>query len=348
MLQLMSGFGVARLVGLAVVAACGVATAGAQTAEAPAAGDVATDAARGGEAAAAAPAVEAGGGRPRGVSAKLNFEGVYFFPTDFKSAEGEVGTTRAGVNFSASFPVGEMSELDVSFNNTLSWYDFDDARAFPVRRDGTFQGPMDETFEHELFVRFSSQINERWGWYVGGGANVAGERGASWSDAATYSALVGLTYAPSRSLLIGPAIIVSTRLEDEPTVLPAAIINWQIAEQWRFHTLSPALGNTGRAAILEYAATEKVAFSVGVGFTSSEYRLDADDESPPSKGILRDRAVAAFVGVDWKPTARVAVDVKAGALVWREFELRDSEGNGIMDVETEPTPGVSVALVFSF
>jgi hypothetical protein len=340
MLQVMSGFGVARLVALAAVTAFGVSTAGAQTAEVPAAGAQG----QGAESAAGA----AAGGRPREVSAKLNFEGVYFFPTDFKSAEGEIGTTRAGVNFSASFPVGEMSEIAFAFNNTLSWYDFDDARAFPARRDGTFQGPLDETFEHELGVRFSTQINERWGWYVGGGVNVAGERGASWSEAATYAALVGLTYTPSRSLLIGPAILVSTRLEDEPTVFPAAIINWQIAEQWRFHTLSPALGNTGRAAILEYAATEQIAFSIGVGFVSSEYRLDADDESPPSKGILRDRAVAAFVGVDWKPTARVSLDVKAGALVWREFELRDSEGNGIMDVETEPTPGVSAALVFRF
>jgi hypothetical protein len=283
--------------------------------------------------------------RRRAPTARVSLNALATFRADLED-RGDVAVTRAGVDFDVSFPIGQRSEFSLSFDNELSWYDFEDAVGFVPGT--TIDSPVEDTYEHQIGMRFSTQMDEHWGWFVGGDVNFAGERGASWSDSATFGGVAGFTYAVSETFLIGAGVAVHTRLEDDAWVLPAVIINWRIADHWRFHTMSPALGNTGRAAILEYAPSEEWAFSIGAGFTSSDYRLEEHANTPIDEGILRDQRLPVFAGVRWSPSAHVSIDLKAGVYVWQEYQIDDRGGNELNTVETDAAPGVSLAVVFTF
>ena len=98
---------------------------------------------------------------------------------------------------------------------------------------------MDSGARYGVGATFSSQIDDEWGYFVGGSVLASPGEGASWGDAITGGGVAGFTYQLTDTLRIGAGVGVSSRLEDDARVIPIPSLEWQINEQWELQLTFP-------------------------------------------------------------------------------------------------------------
>lgn len=243
---------------------------------------------------------------------------------------GEVSIARLDTAISTRTAIGDSSALSFRIGSEFSFYDFADVGPFGV------DGGMDSGARYTVGTTFSSQIDDRWGYFVGGSVTASPGEGASWGDSITGGGVAGFTYQITDSLRVGAGIGISSRLEDDARFIPVPNIEWQIDEQWRLATTSRGLGVRGLE--LSYDANEWLTLFALGGWASREYRLD-DDGGPAPDGVLRDERVPLYIGATFKPADNVSIDVGVGGSVWSQFELLDSGGTEIADSDADPALG---------
>lgn len=252
---------------------------------------------------------------------------------------GDVSIARLDATISTRTRVGDQSMLALQFGSEFSFYDFADTGPFGVG------GGMDSGARHDIGVVFSSQVDDQWGYFVGGTITASPGEGASWDDALTTGGFAGFTYQVTDSLRLGAGIGVSTRLEDDVRVIPVPTLEWQINEQWKLATVNRALRIRGFE--LSYQANDWLTLFALGGWASREYRLD-DTGGPAPDGVLRDERIPLFLGATFAPTQQVSIDVGVGGSVWSQFELLSSSGAEIADSDADPALGGWVSATFRF
>ena len=85
------------------------------------------------------------------------------------------------------------------------------------------------------------------------------------------------------------------------------------------------------------------------GVRSERHRLDDRKDGPNGvgKGSLRDRRVAAGVGVEWRAHKRFRLEFDTGAIAWQQLRVID-EGNETFDTETMDDPAAFLSLRAQF
>jgi len=243
---------------------------------------------------------------------------------------GDVSIARLDTSISTRTTIGDRSAISFRIGSEFSFYDFADVGPFGVG------GGMDSGARYSVGTTFSSQINDEWGYFVGGSVMASPGEGASWGDAITGGGMAGFTYQLTDTLRVGVGIGVSSRLEDDARVIPIPTLEWQINEQWRLATTSRAIGVRG--VELSYEANEWLTLFALGGWASREYRLD-DNGGPAPDGVLRDERIPLYVGASFQAAERVTIDVGVGGSVWSQFELLDSGGTEIADSDADPALG---------
>jgi Domain of unknown function (DUF6268) len=273
---------------------------------------------------------------PRGLEYDIRLGYTPGFSADFDDAPGSLLTSRFDAGFGIEIPVGEKGELELTYDFGLSDYDFDGATGIIPGTDD----PWQEVHQHEFEFRFIQQTTPKWGWILGGGVGWAGEPGADVNDSVYGLGYFGLQYTVKPGLVVGFGGGVRSRIEDNPLVIPFALIHWQISEQW-------ALSNEGRIGLtLTYAIDDHWTLALAGEWDYLDFRLDED--APLPSGVARDNRYPFSLEVRWKPKPFLTFRASAGVDVGRSLVVEDENGNEISDTDLEPAPfiGLNFRIVF--
>ncbi len=280
----------------------------------------------------------------RKPSASLRVYGTHTFTSDLDTA-GEFSLTRVGAAASVEVPWGERGSFDFSLGARLDSYDFGEgALTNGLTLPPTAPpDPWEDIRTYEASLSYRTQIDDHWGYGVGGFVSSSGEGGADFSDTLEYGGFATVTYASSRSLVYGLGLSISTQLEDDATVFPIPFIRWKIDDKWMLST-DRSIGLGGVA--LTYPATETMRVGLVVGFDRSNFRLAPDARVPD--GVGRHSAIPILASVTWDAHDQFSLTAIAGAVVSQTLTLDDSEGTEVAEDDAGVAPMVGVFGTFRF
>ncbi|MBC7834953.1 MAG: hypothetical protein H7Y88_07610 [Phycisphaerales bacterium] len=258
--------------------------------------------------------------------------------------QGEVSIARASTGLTFLGPIGDRARLNIDLTGEVSWYNFENggallppASALPA---GTVTDSLfDEVYEVGVAPILAFVIDEQWSWFLGGGVRASGESGADIGESLTYGGFGGARYAFSEDLALSFGLGVRTRLEDDPYVLPVLGLEWQINDKVRFAT-------EGLGARVTAAIDDEWSVWISGAYESREFRLEEDGPLPD--GVVNDSRFPIGVGVQWKPSANLVFEVAGGVVVWQEFEIDDSDGDEVAEVQTDPAAFIRAGVRIAF
>lgn len=191
---------------------------------------------------------------------------------------------------------------------------------------------------------------------VGGGARAfftpsltfQGEDGVSFGDGASFSLLGGVGWQVSPNLFIGPGLGIAETLvtDDDPSIFPFLIIDWQFTEEWSISTGPGFAASRGPGLRLSYEPNNNWEFGVEARLEEFEFQLD--DRSPITNGVGRDSSIPVIFLAQYKPNDRVTLSGFAGAATGGSLELFDQAGTKVFDedYDTAPLFGLAASIAF--
>ncbi len=284
---------------------------------------------------------EGAGGIPPGalpprITYTLRAGGDLTFNTGYDDASGDVSIARGTALVGVSRLIDTSGLVNLTFQTEQSRYDFDNTTALiPGTAD-----PMDVGATYEATLSYAKQENMRWSWNIGGTVGVSGERGADVSDSFIWSVFGGVRQNFSENFNASLGLFVSSRIEDNPLVLPGILFEWKIDERWSLYN------DRGAGGTLEYAYDDTLSFTFDGGWESRDYRLD--DDSPLPSGVFRDSRVPLALGTLWKPDQQLEIRARAGAHFFQEFETLNSSGKKVADIESDPSLFITLSVEYRF
>jgi hypothetical protein len=273
-------------------------------------------------------------------SASLSVTAWAVLSADFDSG-GDVSSTFGEADFSASFPVGGSSERDaeyVTFGASVlaGRYDFSEGAFSPPVLPPTVPGaPWDTLYRMDVSLGYRGPISGSWGFT--GGVSIASsfEAGAEFEDTLTFGGLAGVTYAYSQTLIVGGAVSVSTRLEDDVRVLPLPFIIWSPTSNIIINS-GPSTGPAGPGVSFTYVIDSNWTAGASVGFRTLEARLD--DDGVVAGGVGRHSMISLLANVGWRATDAMTVRAYAGYTFSQQFELLGSDGTEFLEDDAKGAP----------
>lgn len=285
----------------------------------------------------AAPALAQQSGPPLGWVTSV--EGIAAFQGNADLDDGGSFSTqryflRAGGLY--TFPSGNSAGISLSFGQ-LS-YDFDDVGAAP------WGDINDLRISLPLRFRLSDTVNA----FLAPSLRYDYEDGADMDDGMTWGAFGGVTWRINDRLTIGPGIGVFSELKDDDdlTVFPALLIDWDIADRWNLST-GTGLGSTqGPGLSLNYAQSDALSFGLSVRSERVQFRLDDDGLAPDGTG--EDSSFPVVLTVNYEPTPLFSVSGFAGMETGGELKLYDADGARVSKESYDPAPVAGFAFRLRF
>lgn len=272
------------------------------------------------------------------ISTRVDFAGR----SDLNGGRGRASVARWRGGLEVGIPVAERSELSIGWEAERSWYRFKDSQAFiPGGPAFGSDGPIKEAWDTALTLRFSTQVDQNWSWFIGGILRATGADGANFGDSITGGGFGGFRYAFDENLSIGAGLAVITSLEDDAVVIPLPQIDWRITEKLRLTTEGPG-------ARLSYTLCDWADVFFRGAYELREFRLEDDGAKPVPAGVLRDRRVPLVLGIRARPYQGITVDVGAGVVVGQEYRLYDRDGSRLTTAKGDTSGYFYAALRFSF
>lgn len=173
---------------------------------------------------------------------------------------------------------------------------------------------------------------------VSGGVGFAVGDGAPLDDALTYGGVGVLAWRLSDELSLAAVLIGSSRLDDDPLILPVAGFDWRPSERLRFELTGDIAGPTLRA---RYRVADDWWASLAGRWESNVYRIEAD---ATGLGTLLDEQLTALAGVTWTPSPRVALGLRAGAALADTIVVDDRDTGRLGSERFGPSPVFGVTL----
>lgn len=239
--------------------------------------------------------------------------------------------TQANVSYS---PKPRMP-LTVSFGYRFDGYDFDGRRSglLPSR-------PWADVHTFSVGVPLFAPLSDRWFLLAIPVIRTTVEDGAAWDDGISGGGIVGASYKVNERLRIGPGIGVFTELEDDPSIFPVLLVDWQITPRWTLKTGGGLGATQGPGVFLEYQPNTRLRFSFGGRFDRLRFRLDDNGVAPG--GIGEESALATVVAASWQATRRLEFSASVGMSFLGELRLEDRNGNRIVREDYDPAPFVGL------
>jgi len=273
------------------------------------------------------------------VTISLGAAGRGILESDFQdNSDASIATYYAQTGATLTWTATDKLSLNFGFGYEAAFYDIDNGiEVFPQLDE---DDPFDTLNSISFVISGKYDFTEKW--YVLGAATTAAgwEPGADFGEAWTYGGFAGVGYVFSDRFTLALGASATTRLEDDTWVLPFISMRWQATEQLLLET---------EGAGLRLTATISDQFDVYArgGYEGRSYRLDEDNAAKPN-AVLDDNGAFLTVGVAWKPLPGLRVSLEAGALLYRELELRSEHGNELTDQETDIAPIVGIGVRYSF
>lgn len=226
--------------------------------------------------------------------------------------------------------------LDYDFNG----YDFSS--------DGGFAGlrPWKDVNSYRVSTPVRWAFNDRWTGFVVPSLRFVAENDADLGESVSGGGFTGFTYRWNDRLTVGPGIGAMTQIEDDPSVFPVVLINWEITDRLNLGT-GRGLGATlGPGLFLNWKASEK--WNVSLGGRLERLRFRLDDNSIAPNGVGDDRAFPISGGVAYNLSRRIQVGLVGGADLGGEFRLENENGDKITAENYEPAGFIGFTLKSRF
>lgn len=246
----------------------------------------------------------------------------------FSVSRGVVG---AGVNYGTGF----QNSVGLSISAGRTVFDFSD------RND--LWGGIDE-FSISAPVSFG--VGDSVTALVIPTLRYSGENGVSWNDGQTGGVIVGAAWRVSDTLTVGPGLGAITTLDDDVSVFPFLLIDWEITDRVNLSTGRGLGASRGPGLTLSYEVSESLSLGVAGRYEDVEFRLDDDGVAPG--GIGRDRVMPLVATLDWNPNAGISVSAFAGMSFSGNLELKDSNGRKVEDRDYDAAPIFGASAAFTF
>ena len=181
---------------------------------------------------------------------------------------------------------------------------------------------------------WKGMFNEKWGYFVYGAVQMSADTDVNLGDGLTGTGAGGVRYVWSKDLSLGIGAAVSSRLEDDPQVLPVIVLNWQINERWNLRVLN------GATLTYDVTGEKKFFMDAGVKYQRREYRV-VDDASVTEKMVVGE------LGATYHFCPHAALRAFVGVTAGRNIEFRQSDHKlGDEDVNSSALFGVRAFFTF--
>ena len=192
-----------------------------------------------------------------------------------------------------------------------------------------------QDFDTLAFDAFwKGMLNDTWGYFAYGSVNLSASTKATLSDGLTGTGAGGVRYEWSKDLTLGLGVAVSTRLEDDPMILPVIDLNWQINDRWDLRVLN------GATISYDVSGDKKFLVDFGVKYQRREYRLQQD-------ASLTETMITAEIGATYRFSPGFALRGFAGVGAGRQFEIRRSNEK-LTEQDVDASPFIGVRALFTF
>ena len=278
------------------------------------------------------------GAPPQSWLLETGVDAVHLFDSDIDDSDNEVSVDRVAVNSCLTY----APERRQAFRLNLGYEHHDYHFTELAGRDD----PWDGVQKLSVDVPIRLGLTEHWSLFAVPSVAFTAEEGADWDDAGTVGGMLGFVYRVNDRFRIGPAVVASSEIEDDATVMPSLIVDWQINDRLRFRTGGAPQGALAPGANLTWTWTEKTRFVLAAGREKLRFRLD--DNGVARNGVGEDMGYPLSLGVTHRLGEHASLAVMGGAKFGGELTLEDVDGDEIVEKDYDPQPFVGISLQISF
>lgn len=193
-----------------------------------------------------------------------------------------------------------------------------------------------------ISVPLSYSPEGSWRYLVIPSLRYAYEKDASVSESQTWGVLAGASYRVNESLSIGPGIGVFSQLEDDASIFPILLINWQITPTLSLDTGRGFAATQGPGLQLNWQVSSEWKLSLGGRYEKLRFRLDKKDIAV--NGVGEDKSVPLFVAAEYRVNSDTVISGLLGADVGGSLRVEDRNGNRLMSSDYDPAPIAALVL----
>jgi len=256
--------------------------------------------------------------KPPSQRPPATFSGGVLFeaPTDLGAAR--LGVTRGDIGIRAPIPpLGEWRVV-ADLASEWSWYDFDDFGA----ATGGHAAPMSRGHSSLIGLTLVRPFAEVWTFVARPVLAASADEDADFGDSLLFGGFLTIGRKLGDDFTVSAGFYAAEQFEEDAVVFPIVGVEWQIDPATKLTSPGPGLRLT------RDLSPEWQAYAQGI-YRPRDYRL-ADDSSVPG-GALSDDAFPVSLGALWTPMPGVQFSAQIGALVGRNVEVRDDDGNVVFD-----------------
>lgn len=253
---------------------------------------------------------------------------------------GSVLVSHSDIGLSLTHLVSDKLTLRGGIRFEYSYYDFSGS----VGVEGT-DNPFSDVYSLGGSLVADIKLDDTWSLIAGGFIGYSAESGVDIGDAINGGGSFGVGWRINPRLYVAAGVTVQSRLEDDALVTPLIILRWQIDDDTRLETVELSRG--GGIGLTRKIDDDWEVTLFG-GFQYREFRLDDDNPGRLSDGVVRDTRVPVGLIFAWQPEPNIRLAVQGGAIVYQEYEFRNSIGRKFNEIETDPAAFVGLRLDFTF
>ena len=264
----------------------------------------------------------------------FELNGRVYGASDMERGPGDVEIQRAGWHAVLGERVGEDTAFFLQLDAEASFYDFaSDSLIVPGGGD-----PLNDVYETSASVSMQHDPFSDRSWFAGAEVMLSGEDEADVDDSLSFAGIGGLRYRVRDDFALSLGLAARTRLEDDTWIWPFLGFDWQVSDDLR-------LQSRGSEVELTSTLSESFELSLEAAFDMRQYRFNDDGVIPD--GVLQDEEITASLGLAWKPRPDVKVELQGGAVLWRELNTLDVDGNDLAEIEADVAPFVGLSVSVS-
>lgn len=255
---------------------------------------------------------------------------VHQFDADLDDG-GSFSVNRAFVEAGLAYAFSPRDSVGVAFGYGYDGYDFDTGGDGLAALD-----PWGDINDFRVSFPLRAGIGDNIDLFAVPSVTWRGESGADLGDAVTGGGLLGATYRFGDDLRLGAGFGAFSEIEDNATVFPILLIDWQVTESWSIET-GQGLGATrGPGLTVNWTGIDRWRFTLGGRWETWRFRLD--DDGPAPGGVGEEEAVPIYLAATYDVIPTVQLGVVGGLDVAGSLTLEDEDGRELADEDFDPTP----------
>jgi hypothetical protein len=291
------------------------------------------------------------------------------FDTDIEADSGSFSRTRTGLTLGLDYRFSDTVVMKNTLGYTYDVYNFSDtgsnsggggytppggegpAPAVAAAAFAADSGDVDPWGNvHTLIYNmgFDYKIDDAWTAFGGPMVGVAAEDGADWGDATIWGIAAGARYTFGPNLMVGLGIAGVQPIEDNFAVLPFAVFNWKISDQFALRSSRSIVGVTMGFAGVEgvWMFADRWELAVGAQAERSRFRLSDHNPVAPD-GVGQVTGIPVYARLNWKASEDVTISGICGVIAAGNLEIDNKDGDKIGDdVDYDPAPFVGALISF--